>query len=122
MDSFQVARRSIWLDIARWILFAIVGFFLPGIAQLFTGTPALHDNAWATLVALFFSPLAGLIPVYIAPEKRIGAFLLFASIIITFAWSSAASPSNVPSSCWLVYVFTDAAICIGAFLAVRWAR
>jgi hypothetical protein len=108
--------RSAWPDLAGWILFAILAFFLPGIAQLSSGIPALRDHNGEAFFAILLSPLAGYIPAYLSPNRRVGAVLLILSIIALSA-SSMEMSTNVPSRCWLVHFYTDIAVILGAVFA-----
>jgi hypothetical protein len=110
------------MNIVRWILFPVVGFFLPGIAQLITGVISLHYTWGIALLLTFFLGIflacAGALPVHIAPNRKIGAGLFIVSIIAFTCWELATSSPHVQPVGWLIYVYTKAAIVLGAVIAV----
>ena len=111
------------MNIVRWILFLVVGFFLPGIAQLITGVISLHYPWGIALLITFFLGIflgcAGAVPVRIAPNRKIGAWLFIVSIIAFTCWEMVTSSPNVQPVGWLIYIYTKAAIIMGAVIAAE---
>jgi hypothetical protein len=109
------------MNIVRWVLFLVVGFFLPGIAQLITGVISLHYPWGIALLLTFFLGIflacAGALPVRIAPNRKIGAWLFIVSIIVFFVCDVVSSSPNVQPVEWLIYIYTKAAIIMGAVIA-----
>jgi hypothetical protein len=111
------------LTILRWFTFLPLAALLIIIAQTITDLIAQHLPWWISMsLVLFFGifiALAGMLPVNVAPNGKVGAWIIVSLfVVIEIVGFLAVAPHyNVPR--FLVHLYTDIAIIAGAFIAAQ---